>query len=41
MQVNIDSGAAQPTARGALTQLYKGGVSFELVASHLAPAEAS
>ncbi|MDQ2991181.1 MAG: 4-hydroxyphenylpyruvate dioxygenase [Pseudomonadota bacterium] len=39
--VFIDRAPVQPTARGALTQLYKGGVSFELVASHLAPAEAA
>lgn len=35
--VFIDRVPVQPTARGALTQLYKGGVSFELVVSHLAP----
>lgn len=35
--VFIDRAPMQPTARGALTQLYKGGVSFELVVSHLAP----
>lgn len=35
--VFIDRAPVQPTARGALTQLYKGGVSFELVVSHLAP----
>jgi 4-hydroxyphenylpyruvate dioxygenase len=31
----IDRVPAQASAKGALTQLYKGGVSFELVASHL------
>jgi 4-hydroxyphenylpyruvate dioxygenase len=34
--VFIDRAPVQPTSRGALTQLYKGGVSFELVASDLA-----
>ena len=33
--VFIDRAPVQPTARGALTQLYKVGVSFELVASSL------
>jgi 4-hydroxyphenylpyruvate dioxygenase len=33
--VFIDREPAQPTAKGALTQLYKGGVSFELVVSDL------
>jgi 4-hydroxyphenylpyruvate dioxygenase len=31
----IDRAPAQASDKGALTQLYKGGVSFELVASHL------
>lgn len=35
--VFIDREPVQPTAKGALTQLYKGGVSFELVVSDLAP----
>ena len=35
--VFIDREPAQPTEKGALTQLYKGGVSFELVVSHLEP----
>ncbi len=33
--VFIDREPVQPTPKGALTQLYKGGVSFELVVSHL------
>lgn len=33
--VFIDRAPAQSNERGALTQLYKGGVSFELVVSHL------
>jgi 4-hydroxyphenylpyruvate dioxygenase len=33
--VFIDRDPVQPTARGALTQIYLGGVTFELVASHL------
>jgi 4-hydroxyphenylpyruvate dioxygenase len=33
--VFIDREPARPTAKGALTQLYKGGVSFELVVSDL------
>jgi 4-hydroxyphenylpyruvate dioxygenase len=35
--VFIDRGAVQPSDRGALTQVYLGGVTFELVVSHLAP----
>jgi 4-hydroxyphenylpyruvate dioxygenase len=35
--VFIDRGTVQPSERGALTQVYLGGVTFELVASHLAP----
>ena len=35
--VFIDRGAVQPSEKGALTQVYLGGVSFELVSSHLAP----
>jgi 4-hydroxyphenylpyruvate dioxygenase len=35
--VFIDRGAVQPSDRGALTQVYLGGVTFELVKSHLAP----
>jgi 4-hydroxyphenylpyruvate dioxygenase len=35
--VFIDRGAVQPSEKGALTQGYLGGVSFELVSSHLAP----
>ena len=31
----IDRDPIQPTERGALTQIYLGGVTFELVASHL------
>jgi 4-hydroxyphenylpyruvate dioxygenase len=34
--VFVDRGAPRATERGALTQLYAGGVSFELVHSHLA-----
>jgi 4-hydroxyphenylpyruvate dioxygenase len=33
--VFVDRGPIRPTDRGALTQLYPGGVSFELVHSHL------
>jgi 4-hydroxyphenylpyruvate dioxygenase len=33
----VDRGPAQPSDRGALTQPHLGGVTFELVASHLAP----
>jgi 4-hydroxyphenylpyruvate dioxygenase len=33
--VFIDHGAVQTTERGALTQIYPGGVTFELVVSHL------
>jgi 4-hydroxyphenylpyruvate dioxygenase len=33
--VFIDRDPIQPTERGALTQIYLGGVTFELVASHL------
>ncbi|HVE51067.1 MAG TPA: 4-hydroxyphenylpyruvate dioxygenase [Casimicrobiaceae bacterium] len=33
--VFIDRAPVQPTERGALTQIYLGGVTFELVASHL------
>jgi 4-hydroxyphenylpyruvate dioxygenase len=35
--VFIDRGAIQPTEKGALTQVYFGSVTFELVASHLRP----
>ena len=35
--VFIDRGAVQPSDKGALTQVYLGGVTFELVVSHLAP----
>jgi 4-hydroxyphenylpyruvate dioxygenase len=35
--VFIDRGALQPTDNGALTQVYLGGVTFELVVSHLKP----
>jgi len=35
--VFIERGAVQPSEKGALTQAYLGGVTFELVASHLAP----
>ena len=37
--VFIDRAPAQSSERGALTQLYKGGVSFELVLSHLEQAQ--
>jgi 4-hydroxyphenylpyruvate dioxygenase len=33
----VERGAIQPSEKGALTQVYLGGVTFELVASHLAP----
>ena len=33
--VFVDRGAVQPSDKGALTQLYLGGVTFELVVSHL------
>jgi len=36
----IDRETAPASEKGALTQLYKGGVSFELVVSHLTPAGA-
>ena len=35
--VFIDNGAVQPSEKGALTQVYLGGVTFELVVSHLRP----
>ena len=35
--VFIDHGAVQPSDKGALTQVYLGGVTFELVISHLKP----
>ena len=35
--VFIDHGAVQPSGKGALTQVYLGGVTFELVVSHLRP----
>jgi 4-hydroxyphenylpyruvate dioxygenase len=35
--VFIDRGAIQPSEKGALTQVYLGGVTFELVVSHLQP----
>jgi 4-hydroxyphenylpyruvate dioxygenase len=35
--VFIDHGAVQPSDKGALTQVYMGGVTFELVVSHLDP----
>ena len=35
--VFIDRGTVQPSDRGALTQIYLGGITFELVVSHLAP----
>jgi 4-hydroxyphenylpyruvate dioxygenase len=35
--VFIDRGAVQPSDKGALTQVYLGSVTFELVSSHLAP----
>lgn len=39
--VFVDHGAVQPSDRGALTQAYLGGVTFELVASHLRPGTAA
>jgi 4-hydroxyphenylpyruvate dioxygenase len=35
--VFVDHGAVQPSGKGALTQVYLGGVTFELVVSHLQP----
>jgi 4-hydroxyphenylpyruvate dioxygenase len=35
--VFVDHGAVQPSDKGALTQVYLGGVTFELVVSHLQP----
>jgi len=35
--VFIDRGPVQPSDKGALTQVYFGGVTFELVVSHLQP----
>jgi len=35
--VFIDRGPVQPSEKGALTQVYLGGVTFELVVSHLKP----
>jgi 4-hydroxyphenylpyruvate dioxygenase len=35
--VFIDRGAVQPSDKGALTQVYLGGLMFELVVSHLTP----
>jgi 4-hydroxyphenylpyruvate dioxygenase len=35
--VFVDRGAVQPSEKGALTQVYLGGVTFELVVSHLQP----
>jgi 4-hydroxyphenylpyruvate dioxygenase len=35
--VFVDRGPVQPSDKGALTQPYLGGVTFELVSSHLAP----
>lgn len=35
--VFVDHGAVQPSDKGALTQVYLGGVTFELVVSHLRP----
>ena len=35
--VFIDHGAVQPSEKGALTQVYLGDVTFELVVSHLRP----
>jgi 4-hydroxyphenylpyruvate dioxygenase len=35
--VFVDHGAVQPSDKGALTQVYLGGVTFELVMSHLQP----
>jgi 4-hydroxyphenylpyruvate dioxygenase len=37
--VFIDHGAVQPSSKGALTQIYLGGVTFELVVSHLKVAQ--
>ena len=34
----VDRDPIQPSDKGALTQIYLGGVTFELVRSHLAPA---
>jgi 4-hydroxyphenylpyruvate dioxygenase len=34
--VFVDHGAVQPSEKGALTQIYLGGVTFELVVSHFA-----
>jgi len=31
----VDRGAVQPSDKGALTQVYLGSVTFELVVSHL------
>lgn len=33
----VDRGSVHPSEKGALTQIYLGGVTFELVASHLQP----
>jgi 4-hydroxyphenylpyruvate dioxygenase len=33
--VFVDHGAVQPSDKGALTQVYLGGVTFELVVSHI------
>jgi 4-hydroxyphenylpyruvate dioxygenase len=38
--VFVDRGPIRPTERGAVTQIYAGGVSFELVQSHLSAAPA-
>jgi 4-hydroxyphenylpyruvate dioxygenase len=35
--VFVDRGAVQTSEKGALTQVYLGGVTFELVVSHLQP----
>ena len=35
--VFIDNGAVQPSEKGALTQVYLGGITFELVVSQLRP----
>jgi 4-hydroxyphenylpyruvate dioxygenase len=35
--VFVDRGSVQPSEKGALTQGYLGGVTFELVHSHLQP----
>ncbi len=35
--VFVDRGPVQPSEKGALTQVYLGGVTFELVVSHLKP----